>query len=1303
MNRALTWLKTRLGLVGTSRNSSYGRKGPRVQPSRWTVTQLETRIVPAADLTGLLSPITATATPVAEVAAGPRLASIDTTQSALLNGLLTSLAGANSGLALSAVDYTGLAGSSLNLGTLLGGLQTRAGAASPTQALTADATLGQLLGAAVDAAQADGDTALASALNQAVLALGPVSGTVRLGDLLKLDLPQGSLAQARVNALDLLTGIVELFNAQNVAALNAPVTLSGAALGVPGVVNSVTLQARVVEPPVVVVGGQGTAFNSAAIRLKLNVDLVDTALDTSALTAPIQALLNNPLASVTATASLGQLQLFADVGRGSGVIQAIDAVSNAVTLQATPALVDVYLGTIDDAVFANRARPIDPATDLTPGTLGSITVTATAPVVGNLLNVTAPITIRSSAEASSGLQVVPFAPPYPQSKTVGSSTTAVGNLAAGLASNLQIGLGGSLGVLQPLAGTLTDTLTAVAKPAVGGVLNPLLANLANPALNGLGVGVGEIDLAVLGADSPDAATAVNDSVLTLQGRPVNALVLANDLNPNNLPLTFSLAGNPASGTVVVNGDKSVTYTPNAGFLGTDTFSYTLSDSFGRSSTATVSVFVGKAPDRNGSPAVNPDSATTQPNQPVTIAVLANDTDPDGDPLALVGVAPPAHGSVAVNPDGTLTYTPVAGYQGTDSFAYSAGDGKGGVGEATVTVVVGSAASADGNPTIRPDTGAGGQGTPTTIAVLANDTDPDGDPLTVIGLGQPANGNVVLNPDGTVTYTPNPGFTGQDRFTYTASDGKGGVGGTAVTVTGAPAPANHAPTTNPDLANTPVDQTVTVPVLANDTDPEGDSLTITGVTRPGHGSATANANGTVTYTPAAGFRGTDTFSYTASDAKGGSSSAVVTVRVGLNAVSGGVGTGTGTNHAPTIYGDSATTQPDQPVTVPVLANDTDADGDPLTIAGVTQPAHGKLTVNADGSLTYTPDSGYRGVDTFGYTASDGKGGSGSGAVQVVVGQGGKGPVLAELKQYVVGADTTGGPRVTEYNPDGSVRFDFFAYDPNDRTGVNAALGDLNGDGIADIVTSPGFGGGPRIRVFSGKDLSVIADFFAFDGSFRGGCNISVGDLNGDGVPELVVAAGKGGGPHVRVIDGTQINRITAANPFPDGMLLDNFYAFDSSFGGGVSVAVTDLDGNGVGELVTGAGPGGPPLARIWDIPSHKMTAEFMAFDPNFSAGLNVGGHGDYIVFGAGKGDAPEVRVYHGPNRDKVADFMAYETTFHGGVRVNFGDTIDASRPLLLVGAGAGGGPRIKVLRPNQNVVIPDYFAFEDSFRGGVFVA
>ncbi|MGH6932394.1 MAG: cadherin-like domain-containing protein, partial [Dongiaceae bacterium] len=314
----------------------------------------------------------------------------------------------------------------------------------------------------------------------------------------------------------------------------------------------------------------------------------------------------------------------------------------------------------------------------------------------------------------------------------------------------------------------------------------------------------------------------------------------------------------------------------------------------------------------GTPGNNPpvavaDTGATGEGVPTTITVLANDTDVDGDPLT-VTAAFAGNGSVTINPDGTITYTPNAGFAGTDTITYQISDGNGGTSSVSFTVFV----NAIGNnpPVAVADSGATDEGLAITIDVLANDTDVDGDPLTVTAASA-LNGSVVINPDGTLGYTPNANFNGTDTIVYTISDGNGGTDTAVVTVT--VNPVNDAPVANDDAASTDEDTPVTITVLANDTDVDGDPLTVSGASA-GNGSVVINPDGTLGYTPNAEFNGTDTITYTISDGNGGTDTAVVTVTV--NPV----------NDAPVANDDAASTDEDTPVTITVLANDTDVDGD-----------------------------------------------------------------------------------------------------------------------------------------------------------------------------------------------------------------------------------------------------------------------------------------------------------------------------------------------------------------------------------------
>ena len=468
--------------------------------------------------------------------------------------------------------------------------------------------------------------------------------------------------------------------------------------------------------------------------------------------------------------------------------------------------------------------------------------------------------------------------------------------------------------------------------------------------------------------------AVNDSATTPEDFPVNINVLANDSDPDGDPLTVTTAS-AGNGTVVIRADGSIDYTPNQDFNGSDTVTYTIRDGNGGTSTATITITVGAV---NDPPVAVIDTASTSEEAPVTVALLSNDSDLDGDPLTVTAATAP-NGSVTINADGTITYTPNRNFNGTDIITYTISDGQGGTSTATVTVIV---APVNDPPVAVNDTASTPEDTPVTIAILGNDSDVDGDSLTVTAATSP-DGQVTINADGTITFTPNADFNGSTTISYTISDGKGGTSIANVTLT--VSPVNDPPVANPSAAATNEDTLVSLPVLANDSDVDGDPLTVTAASAA-NGTVTINTDGTVTYTPNANFNGTDTVTYTISDGKGGSATSTVTVTV--NPV----------NDPPVAVNDVATTPEDAPVTIAVLGNDRDLDNDPLTVTAATAP-NGTVTVNPDGTINYTPNPDFNGVDVITYTISDGKGGTSTATVTVTVTPLNDAPVATALAPQV----------------------------------------------------------------------------------------------------------------------------------------------------------------------------------------------------------------------------------------------------------------------------------------------------------------
>ena len=217
----------------------------------------------------------------------------------------------------------------------------------------------------------------------------------------------------------------------------------------------------------------------------------------------------------------------------------------------------------------------------------------------------------------------------------------------------------------------------------------------------------------------------------------------------------------------------MSYIPDAGFSGVDTFSYTVSDGNGGTATATVTVSVEAV---NGLPVAQDDSEITDKGTSVTLLVLLNDSDPDGDHLTVESVNQPENGTVS-NDETNVTYTPKAGFSEIDIFDYTVSDGNGGTDTATIVVAV---ASVNSPPVAQNDSAITEKDTAVTVSVLNNDSDPDGHDLVVESITQPASGTLTNNRFD-LLYTPNDGFTGTDTFTYTISDGRGSTDTATVTV------------------------------------------------------------------------------------------------------------------------------------------------------------------------------------------------------------------------------------------------------------------------------------------------------------------------------------------------------------------------------------------------------------------------------------------------------------------------------------------------------------------------------------------
>lgn len=531
--------------------------------------------------------------------------------------------------------------------------------------------------------------------------------------------------------------------------------------------------------------------------------------------------------------------------------------------------------------------------------------------------------------------------------------------------------------------------------------------------------------------SNNAPVAINDSASTVGQTQVAIDVLANDSDSDGDQLVVASSSQGGNGEVSQVGNKLV-YSAANGFAGADTFSYQISDGNGGVSSALVTVQVGP----NNAPVAVNDSASIDTGSTVSgnlliirlasIDVLANDSDPDGDPITIAGFSQGGHGTVS-RVGNMLVYAATSGFAGADSFTYQISDGNGGVSSAVVTVQVGS--PANNAPQAIDDVYTSAFGEVLDIpapGVLANDTDSDGDALTASLTSAPANGSVTVNADGSFHYTPNDEFSGVDSFTYTVEDSNGGSAIATVSITVeeetkvgvftdvasasstrfGTGSGSHLDTSELDGTSqalteniygkrrnrrSALDHTWTFDVTG------GDVVTF---------HATAGHNSSVEtfrfyYDAGSGWKPLFTLtsqemtSYSATLPS--STRGAVTVRVtDTNRRRGELSRDTVTIDAmhvrsevfsrspapPVAVDDMAYTVSRTPVTIDVLANDSDPEGDLLVITNISWAEHGEVLQEGD-QLLYTPHDGFEGLETFSYEISDGNGGFSSALVMIQV--------------------------------------------------------------------------------------------------------------------------------------------------------------------------------------------------------------------------------------------------------------------------------------------------------------------------------
>src|SRR5205823_11985051 len=301
---------------------------------------------------------------------------------------------------------------------------------------------------------------------------------------------------------------------------------------------------------------------------------------------------------------------------------------------------------------------------------------------------------------------------------------------------------------------------------------------------------------------------------------------------------------------------------------------------------------------------------------------------------------------------------------------------------------------------------------------------------------------------------------------------------------------------------------------------------------------------------------------------------------------------------------------------------------------------------------------------------------------VIGAPPAGAAMTKPNFLATGADAAGAPYLHVNDAlTGNLVDSILAYDPFFSGGVRVAMGDVNGDGFVDFVTTTGKGGGPDVKVFDGRTGSPLLSFFAYDPNFTGGVFVASGDIDGDGFADIICGADSGGGPNVTAFKGA-----ASLSPTQKPQIVLSFFPYDINFTGGVRVAAADVEGIGRDDIITGAGPGGGPNVTIYRLTNGtpQVFRSYFAYDPRFSAGIfvagcDVEGTGKAaIITGADQGGGPNILVSRAADQAPIFSFFPYDPRFNGGVRVAAVDANQDGHADVIVGAGKGGGPNVKVI-------------------------
>ncbi|MBU1890826.1 L,D-transpeptidase family protein [Patescibacteria group bacterium] len=302
-------------------------------------------------------------------------------------------------------------------------------------------------------------------------------------------------------------------------------------------------------------------------------------------------------------------------------------------------------------------------------------------------------------------------------------------------------------------------------------------------------------------------------------------------------------------------------------------------------------------------------------------------------------------------------------------------------------------------------------------------------------------------------------------------------------------------------------------------------------------------------------------------------------------------------------------------------------------------------------------------------------------------------------YPAGAADYRSPEVKIYDGKKLIQENtWLAYNEGFKGGAYLAVGDVDGDGEKEIVVGAGPGGGPNIRVLD-QDGNQISSFFVYPESFRGGVKVASCDLNNDGIDEIITGAGEGGGPHVRTLTYQG-----------EAIFTPGFYAYHQDFRGGINIDCGDVDGDGKDDIVTGVGVGAQPHVRVFNRFGVTKNLDIYPYADRDQGGVDVavgnvdGGAESEIMTSIYRFGRSRIKVYRADTaRTIVAMFEGWPEEVQTGFQIASGDIDNDGFDELLVSVAAGGGPQVRAFEASGQIMPQNFFPYEQDFRGGVNLA